>query len=80
MKIPTGLPSIVADEPMLVAITAISTNGCGRSFSVSHTWNTSANTTTMDDTSSTTDAITAESTQSIAVNDTPVILFLLMMA
>ena len=47
---------------------------------MSHTWNTRASTTTMDDTSSTTDASTAESRHSIAVNDTPVILFRLMIA
>ncbi len=79
MKIPTGLPSIVAEEPMFVAMTAMRTNGWGRSFSVSHTWNTSASTTTIDETSSTTDARTAERTQSIAVNETPFMFLRLMM-
>ena len=78
MKMPTGLPSIVADEPMLVAMTEISTNGWGRSFSVSQTWKTSARTTTMDETSSTTEASTADSTQRMAVNETPFMFFRLM--
>ena len=37
MKMPTGLPSIVVGEPMLVQSTPIRTKGVGRSFSVSQT-------------------------------------------
>ena len=79
MKMPTGLPSMVADDPILVAITAISTKGCGRSLRVSQTWKTSASTTTMELTSSTTDASTADSTHRMSEKLTPFIFRRLMM-
>ncbi len=80
MKMPTGLPSMVAAEPMLVQSTAIITKGADRILSVSQTWKTRASTTTMEETSSTTLDSRADKPQRMIVKVVPFICFLLMIA
>ena len=76
IRIPTGLPNMVPLEPILVASTAIITNGFGFIFRVSHTWNTSAETKTIDVTSSTVQAMTADKKTMIATKLFPLTRFM----
>ena len=73
IRMPTGLPSMVPDEPTFVPITAMMRNGIGRIFSVSQTWKIRVATKTIEVTSSTMQDMNAPRKTIMATKKVPVI-------